>query len=612
MYEKNNKITRKINVRLSGLFSKRAELRTCISKIILLVAFLTVAGGILGCCIVPYCKTRAKPGLRLEISTITKSIGDSGMIQPELLDPKEYISMLQKMNTSDVLLKTPRGWPINHAYSPKKSTGHFNYPEFSEIEVLLVPTRTDFNNASVYFNEYIGEIALSAVEHNRNLYELYFFRQNLIPGATPVPTRGSGVNADSTDPGIVNFDPTTDKTIGLGVLLQLYEISYSSRCGGSVRLDFQMVEDYYHEFFCPSLDPNDPNTPPYYYDLSELQMSLFVKPREASFRPADTDPNILPTPWQTFYVEFEPTVDYVYSGTNRLSGEELNDAIDHLHSQLLVYSNSMSESGGEWGGIKIFGPFVLGFLHNEHREQLKGDFVVDRISISDGEFSFYTHEAQYFLDIQYKILNVNISPEPHLAGKLRRLGGEVVIAMSGGHDLYGDFTNSPKKIVHGTRSNWYRIASIPIIEFYEVDANGDKAVVQDNDGNPLSHNNDAPCYELLTWIFNFYTRVLVWEEGPWGDQIFFDIEQYDAWRLFNPDVSPMNFKWITRRYPVDIRGEDQIRFGCGFEGEIEKLVHMGGGLWRNVEVTVPLGGPGEHACYGGSIKWQIRVNVYRR
>ena len=598
MYEKNNKSARKINVRLSGLFSKQADLRTCISNIILLVAFLTVASGILGCCIVPYGKTRAKPGLGLDISTITKSIGDSGMIQAELLDRKEYISMMQKLNTSDVLLKTPRGWPINRAYSPKKTTGPFNYLEFREIEVVLT------REAAVYCNDYFEKIALSSVAHEKGLYTLYWPAEAALPGATPVPTSGS--ESGST----IDISVGVDETYAGGVLLRLYEISYSSRYGGSVRLDFQMVEDYYLEFVCPSLDPNTP--PPYCYDLSELQMSLFVKPNKASFVPADYSSGSVIPPFQTYYVEFEPTVDYAYWGANRLSGGDLEKAIDHLHSQLLEYSNYVKMAGHIYKNIRFFGPFVLGFLHNEHRTQLQGDFIVDHISISDGDFKLSTHQAQYFLDINYKILKVDIYPQPLLVHELFSFGEEVVIAMSGGHDLYDDYTQGSKRIVHGTSSYGYQIASIPIIEFYEVDANGEKAVVQDNDGNPLSHNNGVPCYELWRSNFNFYTNVLVWEEDPSGDQIFFDIEQYDDWRLFNPDVSPMNFKWITRRYPVDIRGEDQIRFGCGFEGEIEKLVRSGGGLGREVECTVPLGGPGPHACYGGSIKWLVRINVSRR
>ena len=617
------------------------DLWVWLSVTILLAVFVATSGAILGAYLGVSC-TESRI-LQLGPASIKiRSVSGKGVLQPVRDSFEDKDAAQAKLITSlPAGLKVPARWPENLVYSPLKFTGPYARPQFKDIQILLVPKKPSAPSmATTFFGDYFEEIATNPPNHVKALYRLYFGNsifESLAGKHPPDPTPGTSIEftvKTRIDSGNKN------QTHALGILLQLKRLSYTSRYGGSIRLDFEMVEDYFYEFFCPS---NGAGKGPYFYDLSRLQMSVFIK--VLKFRPANQTPRFIGA--SGMFVEFHPRVEGVYSGTESggmifpalapaLSGEQFNEAVSYLHEQLSEYSTALVS-------LAHLGSFTLGFLHNELRDtQLTGDFIVEQVAISDGEIQIWTRQAQYFLTIHYSVRHVKLDTE---LGK-----EEVRLALKGAHSFYTepgdrgyrthDYIEGQKMKAEGRRSSLYHIATLPISEIYVYDPTTLKPMPDGSfgDGTPrykirgrLPFVFERVCtHHEYPWEYDscrvegrgigfwFKTSVLVWEEDPVWNDFFYDYEE--AYPMFEHDgswdVVDALHRWIERKWPVIFRPsvhpfspDDKPFDAIIHEAIFQRSESM---VWKEFDVVLPLGGPGHSEARGGALTKRIRVAIHRR
>jgi hypothetical protein len=154
---------------------------------------------------------------------------------------------------------------------PQSWNGPFAFDEFEQIQILLHKDATTW-----YYNSYFDQVP------DPRIYARYY-QYDSATQMHEVPS-GPSVRTPSPDGAGTAQDPRRAgaETGGIpgdqgpqGILMTLKSVHYSSRYGGSVRLVFEMEEDYYYEF----------RFEPFVYGLSTLELSVYVVPLAKCLNP---------------------------------------------------------------------------------------------------------------------------------------------------------------------------------------------------------------------------------------------------------------------------------------------------------------------------------------
>lgn len=276
-------------------------------------------------------------------------------------------------------------------YKPMRHFGPFaRGSDFRQVQVVITPTViTPYNqpasvswNAEWYHNGYFVGHADAAIMKN------YYPNQVLPTDATPVQDRSPG-----------DLRPT---------VLELNEIKYTSRYGGTVRLFFRSNEDFGFEIW--DVDSNS------MWDIKDLWMSCFVVPQADVLNPVDVaDRNRLTnyagkrihmelaarkenaTAYQIGQAGLQTTLAPYVPGTE----PSLEEVLARLASALEA-SQNLSR------GAKRL---TCAYLHSEHQAQIPPGYVVDEVEISDDYFNLRGHQGQPWFGIWGRIANISAYSE---------------------------------------------------------------------------------------------------------------------------------------------------------------------------------------------------------
>lgn len=307
---------------------------------------------------------------------------------------------------------------------PNIWNGPFSLDEFSEIQILL-----QGEVARWYYNSYF-DLAADA-----DLYARYFLfntpaGQHQVPSGpdaqTPSPD-GAGTAQDPKRPGAETGEVPAEQG-PQGILMTLKSVHYSSRYGGSVRLVFEMSEDYFYEL----------RFDPYVYDLSSLNLSVYVVPSAEALNPLSTqstDGGIYyprPTAGGVF-LEYRPEVKAAYAliyPNTELGGTPsppegatadwsppepigMAAAPDHLApawsehlADLLTRWQVEHQSAGSYDPPLSF---VYGLLHHFLTDALPNETArPTRISITDNDLDLHTRQGEFSFSVSCQVSDLSM------------------------------------------------------------------------------------------------------------------------------------------------------------------------------------------------------------
>jgi hypothetical protein len=289
----------------------------------------------------------------------------------------------------------PLNWPQHQPFRPRRHAGPFvagtDFPD--QIKVVL-----NGSSASWHHNNYFAVLEDAA---SQDKYRPYY--------DSALPSDNTPARSDA--PGGLPLATGSNRTLLAGanqVLMELDTIFWSSRYGGSVRLLFRASEDYSYEFVRTGTG-TDPSV---LWDVSELEMSIYVVPEAPYFNPiAGTNPpRFYVGSFPKVYVEFLPgrATAYSYGPAGRSSIVPLPAEDSNLSALLTTLVSGVA------GGIGFTATkFTYGFIHDQFQDQVSGIRRVNRIAISDNSFWLAASDRVPFILTDLKIVSLD---DCHLGG----------------------------------------------------------------------------------------------------------------------------------------------------------------------------------------------------
>jgi hypothetical protein len=359
------------------------------------------------------------------------SIRRSGPLSVEMKTPKSTSAQEKEVTFKSRTFLEPeeaiRDFPYETITLQRlnRFIGPFEYNYFKDIQIVL-----DKDGAEWCYNNYFQSVP------NKNLYARYY-RYSRSQGKHIVPTTNTpGSDGAPPRPG-AQTDNIPDSQNAQGVLLELKSIHYSSRFGGSVKLLFEMIEEYYYEF----------RFEPYLYDLSFLEVSIYVVPLADSLNPrlrtSSEGYTYYPQPTAGgVFMEYKPQIKaaYVLNYPDTELGEIPSPPSDDTGTwqppeptgcslvpeyQLAKASQKLDESLAKWqvihksdvaasyypSDLGAIGAeaisFVYGFLHTLHNESIPNALMIPtRITIGDNTFELQTVEGEFYFQISCRVTDI--------------------------------------------------------------------------------------------------------------------------------------------------------------------------------------------------------------
>lgn len=434
------------------------------SIFVLLGVFAAFLGSVLGSLLIFYRRKEIlKPETKIPITLLDKFVlsktYDTKYGPLSVKQHQNQVFSIERVNEmrKNLMRLQNRGFITlneNLVISPLKFTGPFiTSSDFSEIQLVLNGSKGIW-----YFNDYFDKISDNTI---RSSYERYYKEANdrftLQSDQIPLSTYGTGM-------------PLIPGQGAIEILLTLRSIHYSGKYGGSVKLVFEMEEEYGYEFALGE----------YLCDLSALLIEIYVIPlprylnadksKGRSFPIHMVGPQSLRPVLSPVFIEFFPTFRAVYkcyippppSGPVEPRSEPdprlrlLSDAteLEIARKEILIKLN-------EWGNTALStnydypdlnlsaylqdrtfeytaSRFVYGWLHSQLNNLLEDDDIVEQIWINEDDLEIKTYKGQWLFSIYCKVENLFLDSEWG--------GEEVKVTIGAYHDFY-ESTNTevPKK-----------------------------------------------------------------------------------------------------------------------------------------------------------------------
>lgn len=303
--------------------------------------------------------------------------------KPILMKPVYDLNELPDNLVGKINILTPSTIQLRADGSAWRPIGNFgpfiNGPEFDEIKIFL-QTQTTIN--WIWSNYFVNHPDASIYMKYFHNFPPYSATANILHNPGKIPAIGT------TDQDQIGFD---------NVLFQLYSISWSSQYGGSICLEFNLIEDIQFEIRKGDI----------LWDLSKCFLRVYVNPLKQSMNPISNG-NLLISPLlmkRYTNVELIPRDEILqYSVTDpegvsqRLEkATEINET--QLRESLLIIAERIREKIAE----SAF-RFAHGFLHSQFQDRLEVQDAVDSIEITDNYVDFITHKREPFMILQSRIV----------------------------------------------------------------------------------------------------------------------------------------------------------------------------------------------------------------
>jgi hypothetical protein len=283
---------------------------------------------------------------------------------------QDHYSIIQSLSLETI--GSPVGFPPHLAWRPNRHFGPFTRGStFANIQVKI-----GRHEASVYFNKFFIDCIPTS---DRPIYIKYFegdLPTNRTPFSSDPPTHVPG-NAPS-----VGVDGPND------ILFELKTIYYTSKFGGSIKLEFEQKEDYEYEVRNGEI----------LWDLKNTIMNIYVIPAPSYFNP------ILGPELGGHGVRFEFLTDTVTTYEDNSISDD--NRLTLLKSTLLDYGTSLETLGGRMEFRKDIEKFVYGFIHTQFQSELEPDNKVDMIELTDNFIDLHNRPGTTKFRIDLKINSI--------------------------------------------------------------------------------------------------------------------------------------------------------------------------------------------------------------
>jgi hypothetical protein len=369
----------------------------------------------------------------------------------------------------DLTLRRPREWSPKLAWRPLRHFGPFR--EGSELEQIQV--LVDRDAGSWYYNGYFASLTPEEIASAEPVYRIYHRRDYFndapadatlptsatptldhIPGATGKPRRADQDVLRSYPFGFMNH-----------VLFSLRGVSWSSRFGGSVVLEFGQADfigpneprvthdDFEYELF--RLVGSDE----YLFDLDDIAMRVYVNPQASAFNPKQN----ITLPMTTF-VEFTPGEVIAYKNGALVPTPAVEDilreTLDHAGARLAL-------DLGQKGNRPPASLFVLSFIHNQFQNLIGVNDKVTRLYIADDWLDVTTAQYQPYVFVNFSIDEVFTEIGDPVGGP------ELKVNIKGFQTTQGveeqRISNDTENIGRNESTGWARIAAFSVPECDVID-----------------------------------------------------------------------------------------------------------------------------------------------
>lgn len=264
-------------------------------------------------------------------------------------------------------VKPPKGYPEQLSWRPLRHFGPF----FSGSDITQIHLVLNGKNAVWYYQDFLTGHEDSAI------FQKYYGAN--LPSTTPtvnvVP--GTYPNADGFD----------------DIQMELQRISYSSRYGGSVQLQFQSNEDY-------EVEVRKGTT---LWDLNSLIMRVYVVPVATVFNPNNP---IYSAP-RVVYVEFIPSGAVAYDIAGTILSVRPDNALTELTNALGEYGPQVASANFSRDASRL----VYGFVHSQFKDYIAATDKVDMIEITNDFLDLHTRAGEVTFHLNIRISDINLDTE---------------------------------------------------------------------------------------------------------------------------------------------------------------------------------------------------------